>query len=208
MRCAILALSLLLAPAIFAADDGWISLWNGKTFDGWKASENQGTFTIKDGEIVAKGSRSHLYYVGDVNGAEFKNFELKIDVKTHENSNGGIYFHTKYQQEGWPDYGFEVQVNNSHKDFRRTGGLYAVEDVIDISPAKDHEWFTEHIIVNGDHVVIKVDGKVATDWTQPAGWMGANKMPNRKIGTGTIALQGHDPGSVVHFKNIRIKPLP
>ena len=99
-------------------------------------------------------------------------------------------------------------MNNSHKDFRRTGGLYAVKDVIDISPAKDHEWFSEHIIVKGNHVVIKVDGKTATDWTQPADWKGANKMPLRKIATGTIALQGHDPGSVVHFRNIRIKPLP
>ncbi len=207
MQRFLLVLSLLLAPA-FSAEDGWISLWDGKTFDGWKASENQGTFTIKDGAIVAKGNRSHLFYVGDVNGAEFKNFELMVDVKTQENSNGGIYFHTKYQEQGWPDHGFEVQVNNSHKDFRRTGGLYAVKDVIDISPAKDHEWFTEHIIVKGNHVVIKVDGKTATDWTQPADWKGANKMPLRKIATGTIALQGHDPGSVVHFRNIRIKPLP
>ncbi len=167
--------SLLLAPAL-SAEDGWISLWDGKTFDGWKASENQGTFTIKDGAIVAKGNRSHLFYVGDVNGAEFKNFELMVDVKTQENSNGGIYFHTKYQEQGWPDHGFEVQVNNSHKDFRRTGGLYAVKDVIDISPAKDHEWFTEHIIVKGNHVVIKVDGKTATDWTQPADWKGANGL--------------------------------
>ncbi len=191
-----------------AGEDGFISLWDGKTFDGWKASENKGTFTIKDGALVAQGKRSHLFYVGDVNGGKFKNFELKVDVKAQKNSNGGIYFHTQYQEVGWPDYGFEVQVNNTHKDRRKTGGLYAVADVMDNPPANDYEWFTEHIIVKGNHVTIKVDGKTTTEWTQPDDWQGAHDMPLRKIGSGTIALQGHDPVSVVHFKNIRIKPLP
>ena len=208
MRSLTLALTLLIAPLAIAVEDGFISLWDGKTFGGWKASENKGTFTIKDGALVAQGKRSHLFYVGDVNGGKFKNFELKVDVKAQENSNGGIYFHTQYQEVGWPDHGFEVQVNNTHKDRRKTGGLYAVADVMDTPPAKDYEWFTEHIIVKGNHVVIKVDGKTTADWTQPEGWQGAHNMPLRKIRNGTIALQGHDPVSVVHFKNIRIKPRP
>ncbi len=97
-----------------AGDDGWISLFNGKNLDGWKASENQGTFTVKDGELVVHGDRSHLFYVGPVNNATFKNFEFKAQVKTTQGSNSGIYFHTAYQENDWPGKGFECQVNTTH----------------------------------------------------------------------------------------------
>ncbi|MCE5185249.1 MAG: DUF1080 domain-containing protein [Planctomycetaceae bacterium] len=188
---------------------GWQSLFDGTTLDGWTASENKGTFTVQDGAIVVHGERSHLFYTGPVNDAKFKNFEFKADVMTKPNSNSGIYFHTAYQETGWPDKGYEVQVNNSHSDWRRTGGLYAVADVRQ-QLAADNEWFTEHIIVRDKHIVIKVNGKVAVDYTEPEGVSetGYPDMPGRKISSGTFALQGHDPGSTVYFKNIMVKPLP
>jgi hypothetical protein len=52
-----------------------------------------------------------------------------------------------------------------------------------------------------------VDGKLVAEWTQPADWAGTKDFPNRRIGAGTIALQAHDPGSTVYYKNIRIKLL-
>ena len=81
-------------------------------------------------------------------------------------------------------------------------------DVLDQSPAKDDEWFTEDIIVKGDTITVKVNDKQVVQWTQPADWDGGREGPGRKItGPGTIALQGHDPNSTVYYKNIRIKPL-
>ncbi|MBN2314983.1 MAG: DUF1080 domain-containing protein, partial [Sedimentisphaerales bacterium] len=93
-------------------EDGWISLFDGKSFNGWKVHENKDTFSIRDGMIVVDGPRGHLFYVGPVNNANFKNFELKVDVMTKPNANSGIYFHTEYQDSGWPAKGYEVQVNN------------------------------------------------------------------------------------------------
>ena len=193
--------------AMAAGDEGWISLFNGKDMTGWKAAtENTATFSVKDGAIVAQGNRCHLFYVGPVNGADFKDFEYKADVMTEPGSNGGLYFHTQYQEQGWPSKGFEVQVNNSFKaDPRMTGSLYQVQDVMNVSPAKDKVWFTEHIIVQGKHVVILVDGKRVVDWTEPA--TPDPKLADRKIDHGTFALQGHDPKSTVYYKNIRVKPL-
>ena len=94
----------------------WQSLFDGKSFDGWKASENKDTFSVRDGMIVAHGPRSHLFYTGPVNNANFKNFEFKADVMTTEGSNSGIYFHTEYQEKGWPSKGFECQVNSTQTD--------------------------------------------------------------------------------------------
>lgn len=192
---------------VFAAEDGWVALFNGKDLDGWRVNENPSTFSVQDGAIVAKGPRSHLFYAGPVRNANFKNFELKVDVMTLPGANGGIYIHTAYQDKGWPAKGFEIQVNNSYAgDKRRTGSLYEVQDVTD-QLVPDNTWFTQHIIVKGDTIVVRVNGKEVVRWTQPPDWQGTRGFPERKISSGTIALQGHDPGSTVYYKNILIRPL-
>jgi hypothetical protein len=198
------------APAVFA-QAGFTQLFNGKDFTGWKISGDQSTFTIKDGAMVAKGPVAHAFYDGPVNNHDFKNFELMVDVMTLPNSNGGIYFHTEFQEKGFPKKGFEVQVNTTHRDPIKSGSLYHVKDIGEdvINPiVKDNEWFTEHIIVKGNNVVVKLNGKEVVNWTQPADWNGGREGSGRVIGRGTIAFQGHDPNSTVYYKNVRIKALP
>lgn len=205
----LLAVLAAFSLSAFAADskDGWISLFDGKSLDGWKASDKPGTFSVENGEIVIHGERSHLFYLGDVNGHDFKNFEVKADVMARHGSNSGFYFHTAWQEAGWPDKGFEVQVNNTHKDPKKTAGLYDIVDNYE-APAKDDEWFTLYIKVEGKHVITKVNDKVIVDYTEPEGFQPKPNHIGRKIDHGTFALQGHDPGSEVHFKNIFVKPLP
>ena len=130
---------LLLATGSLAADtpqpeEGFVSLFNGKTLDGWKVGENADVFRVRDGMIVMEcpattHSPAHIFYVGDVNHHDFKNFDLKVDVMTFPTANSGIYFHTKYQEAGWPDYGIESQVDNSHSDWRRTGSLWGIRNI-------------------------------------------------------------------------------
>ncbi len=202
-----LAILLVLALPLTAADGGWTSLFNGKDLTGWKPNENAATFSVKDGAIVAHGPRSHCFYTGDFHNHTFKDFELMVDVMTLPGSNGGVYIQTEYQDQGWPGRGFEVQVNNTYKgDPRRTGSLYEVKDN-GAEVAKDNQWFTEDIVAKGDTITVKVDGKLVAQWTQPANWNGTKDFPDRRIGAGTIALQGHDAGSTVYYKNIRIKLL-
>jgi hypothetical protein len=188
----------------FAQDnnDGWISLFNGKNLDGWKASENKDTFSVRDGIIIVKGPRSHLFYDGDIENANFTDFEFKADIMTKPRANSGMYFHTEYLDTGWPRKGFEVQVNNSHTDWRRTGSLYGINDVRN-SAAKDNEWFTQHIIVDGRQITVKVNGKTVMQYTVPEGG-----RRSRRLSSGTFALQGHDPGSTIYYKNIMVRPLP
>lgn len=191
-------------------EKGWISLFDGKSLEGWKPAEREdpGTFSVQDGAIVAHGRRNHLFYVGPVENANFRDFELKVDVKTEPGSNGGIYFHTQYQDRNWPDKGFEVQVNNSYRrDPRKTASLYKMKDVSE-APAKDGEWFTMHVTVWGKHVTVSVNGEDVVDWTEPRPPSPPFGMSQRVLDSGTFALQGHDPGSTVYYRNIRVKPLP
>ena len=205
-QLSLFALTLGVALTAVAADDeaGFKQLMDGKTFNGWKlATENTNSFRIEDGAFVANGKPCHLYYVGD--DQPFKNFHLKVDVMTEPNSNGGIYFHTKYQEKSWPKGGFECQVNNTQGDWKKTGSLY---DLVNVSQslATDKKWWTQEIIVEGNKVTVKVDGKIVLQYIEPPGAT-VGKDFERKLTEGTFALQAHDPGSVVRYKNIRVKRL-
>lgn len=199
-----IAFSLLSFSAFSQKSDGWISLFDGTSLKGWKVGKNAETFSVENGSIVAHGNVAHLFYTGDEKNHSFKNFEFKADVMTTPGSNSGIYFHTEYQEDGWPSKGYEVQVNNSHTDWRRTGSLYAIEDVKDVL-VKDNVWYTEQIIVQGKRVIIKVNDKTVVDYTEPENV--DRPAGGRVISSGTFALQGHDPKSKVYFKNIMVKPL-
>lgn len=206
---ALFAMALLACATSFAEEtaDGWVSLFDGKTLEGWKAGGKQGSFRVRDGTIVAHGQpRSDLFLVGPVSKGEIKNFEFKADVMTTPGSNSGIFFHVRYQPDPLHYEGMEVQINNSHRDEKRTGSLYAIQNILE-APAEDDEWFTIHIVVRDAQVVINVNDKTLVDWRQPEGYVHP-KYPERKLSRGTIALQAHDPKSVVLFRNLMIKPLP
>lgn len=205
-----LSLLLLLFVSIQTAfsqkkEKGWVSLFDGKSFAGWKVNEEHpNTFSIEDGTIKVAGERAHLFYDGTVGNHDFKNFELKLMAKTLPGSNSGIFIHTAYQASGWPQQGYEVQVNQTHGDWRKTGSLYSVSDVKE-NLAKDNEWYEYHIIVKDKRVIIKINDKVAVDYTEPDTLPADRGL--KKLSSGTIALQGHDPKSIANFKDIKIKIL-
>jgi hypothetical protein len=195
--------------------DKWISLFDGKTLDGWQASENTDSWKIEDGAIVTSGPRSHLFYEGDVNNHNFRNFEFMATVKTKPGSNSGIYIHTEYQQEGWPSKGYECQVFNSvpptepggYIEHKMTGSLYAIRNVWK-TPVKDNEWFNYHIIVQGKTIRIYINNELMVDYTEPDSTFRTDDMKGRLLSAGTFALQCHDPGSTVYYKDIKVKSLP
>lgn len=179
--------------------EGWVSLFNGKDLSGWKKNED-GKFEVVDGAIKVSGKRAHLF-----TEKEFKNFEYKVECKTTKGSNSGLYFHTKFQADGWPALGYEAQVNVTHTDKIKTGSLYGVKNVEQVE-VKDDEWYETHIKVVGRHITIKINGKTTVDWEQPEDFKD-EKFPGRKVSSGSFAIQAHDPNSVCYFRNIRVKPL-
>lgn len=137
----LLILSCLLFPLLYLSaqeDEGFVSIFNGESTHNWTAStENKGSFLVQDGSLLCKGGRAHIFYTPDGKETSFKNFELKLKVMTKSGSNSGVYFHTKYQKKGWPDLGFEAQVNSTHSDPRKTGSLYGVVNMFapkDVEP--------------------------------------------------------------------------
>lgn len=188
------------------AEADWVSLFDGKSLAGWDAGDVPQSFKVQDGAIVAGGGPlARLSYVGPVNKHDFKDFELKVEIKTKPASNGGVFFHTGPQKDALKK-GYEVQVCNSCPDTRKSGSLIVVEEHA-TSPVKDDEWFEYHITVRGKRIVVKVNGKTTVDYTEPAQPQRPEGWEQRVLSHGLIALQGHDPDSTVYYRNIRVKVL-
>ncbi len=192
------------APTVTIDGQQWYELFNGENLEGWRpAEENPHVFSVEDGKIVVDGPRSHLFYDGPVAGADFKDFHFRSEVYTYPRANSGIFFHTRWQARGWPSVGYEAQVNATHRDRIKTGSVYSVSNVLDDAPHNDEEWFLYEVIVKGDRIILKVDGETVMDYTERE----EDIRGQRRLSSGTFALQAHDPGSRMYFRSIYIRPL-
>ncbi len=191
----------------------WVELFNGRSLGGWRASENADTWRVEDGCLVADGPRSHLFYGGPTGGDDFRNFELRAEVRTQKGCNSGIFFHTQYQPSGWPNKGYEIQINNTYhgegnyRELKRTGGLYGVRNIYSAS-VRDDEWCQVRLRVVGNRVCIWVNGYLTVDYLQPDGAARKPEHAGRVLSRGTIALQGHDAASRVAFRRVAVRHLP
>lgn len=206
--------ALAAGPLVVAQD--WIALQDGKSLSGWKAAERPEAWVVEDGAFVTHGERAHLFYVGKVGKHDFRNFEFYADVMTSPGANSGIYVHTKWQGPGWPEAGYELQVINSNPpaekmngyiEHKMTGSVYAVRNAWQ-APVADNEWFSYRIRVVGKTIQTFINDKLVCEYAEPENAYRPPDKKGRLLGSGTFALQAHDPGSVVKYKNIKVKILP
>lgn len=203
------------APIVLAADDrDWIDLFDGHSMNGWRPSEHKTSWTVVNGELTANGPRSHLFYTGPVHGGDFKNFELEVELTTQPECNSGVYFHTAYQETGFPEKGFEVQVNNTARgdggylERKKTGSLYGLRNMYK-QLVPDQKPFRMYVAVRGKNVQIRLNGELLVDYVEPTPPVipeGGERM--RFLDHGTFALQCHNNGSRVAFRKVRVRPLP
>jgi hypothetical protein len=204
------AILTLTAPAPRAAADdkqsekGWQQLFNGKDLQGWTVyPKYTGEWKVKDGILIGSGPASHLFTIRD----DYENFRFRVEAKINDHGNSGQYFRTRFGP-GFPK-GYEAQINSTHRDPIRTGSLYhafnprmSMEDKRKISVLQilvpPDEWFTQEVIAEGNHIIIKVNGKTTVDYVDK----------NNTYTKGRFALQQHDPGTVVQFRKIEVMELP
>ena len=205
--------SLLVLPGLVRGDEDWVPLFDGRTLNGWKAGGHQGSFQVVDGQIVAGGPPSYLFYTGRVRNADFKNFELKTEVMASPGAESGLCFHTGFKSGGSPRKGFVVKINNTHpaegnyREYRKTGSLCGVRNVYK-APVNDNEWFQLHILVRGNQIQIRLNGTLLVDYVEPDPPLQEGDSAGRVLSRGTFALQCRDLHSKVFFRNILVKPLP
>ena len=210
---AALAASAALLPALAAGDDkkadkkddgsGWVQLFDGKDLKGWMVYPNgTGEWKVEDGVLVGSGKSSHLFS----EGGDYTNFVYRVEAMINDGGNSGQYFRTQFGP-GFPK-GYEAQINSTHRDPIRTGSLYPAFDphltkeqkekiVVYKELVPPNEWFTQEVIADGNHIIIKVNGQKTVDFVDE----------NNTYTKGHFALQQHDPTTTVKFKKIEYKPL-
>ncbi|HKU90278.1 MAG TPA: DUF1080 domain-containing protein [Steroidobacteraceae bacterium] len=223
-RLVLLACATFVAPqAVHAATNAqdWIPLQDGKSLAGWKAAKSPEAWVVEDGVFVTHGGPSHLFYVGKVgprhHPGDFRNFEFSAEVMTSPGANSGIYVHTKLvPTEDWPSAGYELQVINSNPpaekmngyiEHKMTGSVYAVRNTW-IAPARDNDWFNYRIRVVGKTIQTFINDQLVCEYAEPEHAFRPDDKKGRLLGSGTFGLQAHDPGSLVKYKNIRVRILP
>ena len=214
-RCILALVALLLTASTLRAAE-WQSLFNGKDLTGWRANVMPESFTVVNGAIRARATEesAHLFYVGNLkNGfVRFKNFELELMARGEPESNSGIYFHTDFSVRNARNHlakGYEIQLNNTAKEQRKTGSLYGVVDLTQ-SPVDGTKWFRVRISVQGKRIIVFINETKTVDYVEPAGVKRPKTFAGRVLNPngGAIALQAHDPRSVYYFKDIRVRRLP
>jgi hypothetical protein len=178
--------------------DGKVVAIEGKLKDG----KTTPLWRVEDGILIGAGPSTHLFSDKD----DYTDFYYRVEAKINDKGNSGQYFRTAFGP-GFPK-GYEAQINATHGDPIRTGSLYpsfkkftdeekAKICVMKNAPHKPDEWFTQEVIAEGNHIIIKVNDKTTVDYVDE----------NNTYKKGHFALQGHDPGTVVKFKKIEYKPI-
>ena len=183
--------------------EGFKALFNGKDLSGWKMHpDDKARWSVKDGAIVGEGPAGHLF----TERGDFENFHLIFEASINDKGNSGEYFRATFAKAFPP--GYEAQINSTHGDPIRTGSLYPdgrdkytdqerKKMLIFDQLVKPDEWFTQEVIADGNHIIIKVNGKTTVDFVD-------EKNRHTK---GHFAIQQHDPGSVVTVRKIEVIEL-
>ncbi len=173
-------------------DEGFVQLFNGKDLTGWKTHpDSPGQWKVEDGVLIGSGPPSHLFS----ERGDYENFIYRVEAKINDKGNSGQYFRTRFGP-GFPK-GYEAQINSTHRDPVKTGSLYNFVKVTETLVPPD-TWFTQEVIADGNHIIIKVNGKTTVDFIDK----------ENTYTKGHFALQQHDPGSVVQVRKIEVKELP
>jgi len=176
-----------------AAPNGWVSLFDGKTLDGWVARDGPDSkWRVEDGLLTA-GPESPRGYL--VTTREFDNFDLHVEWWVNEGANSGVFLRVPK-----PDVpldqktGVEVNISDTHKTWP-TGSINEVAKV-GVALETINTWNTYDITANGPHIVVKLNGVTTVDAQDP-------RHTHGPVGVQYCCRSGH----VVKFRNIRIRPI-
>ncbi|PHQ80816.1 MAG: hypothetical protein COB69_05320 [Phycisphaera sp.] len=156
---------------------------------GWY-SEGDTNWAIEHSAIVGRDGPGHLYSDGI-----YTNFEMRALVKINANGNSGMYFRTVPNPDStWP-IGYEAQVDN-HDPKNFTGSVYDKAWTEHSAPlTRDNAWFDYIIRAEGNHIRTWINGVAMVD------------AQLDEYDEGRFALQGHHPGNVISYKDIRVLEL-
>lgn len=195
--------ALVAAGDAHAQEGEWISLFDGKSLDGWVVNNFTGKskWEVVDGQLCGSGTASMIA----TEKGDFKNFRFRAEIKINDKGNSGMYFRCPTAKPAFTD-GYECQINSSHADPIRTGSIYTWVHIYDQLVPPD-TWFTQEVEVQdinyrgkiATSILVRVNGKLLYQFIDHTRQFGP---------AGHFAFQQHDPGSKVCIRKVEVMPLP
>jgi hypothetical protein len=179
-------------PAII--NSNFITLFDGKTLDGWKVAGDGRFVVMEDGSIESEGEEGLLWY----SKQKYHNFILKLEWKvSDEGDNSGVFVRFPDPSDNPKiagDEGYEIQIKDKDVDaIHQTGAIYDIAAPTKVASNPAGQWNTMEIQVTDQSYTIIINGEKVTEFTG-----------NRQT-EGYIGLQAH--GYKVSFRNIMIKEV-
>ncbi|MFC1498971.1 DUF1080 domain-containing protein [Verrucomicrobiota bacterium] len=199
------------------ADDGWISLFDGKTLDGWIQKNGTATYRVEDGAIIGKTTKgSPNSFLCTVK--EYGDFELEFEVKLINNElNSGVQIRsqtkaTNDKKKFGRVNGPQVEIEASGDKGAEAGYIYGEACGGWMTPKdrlkprkvfKDGEWNKYRIVAKGARIQTWINGEQIEDLTSEAKF---KSHPKGFIGLQVHGVGGRGPFEVT-WRKIRIKVL-
>lgn len=211
MRYAITLSLILISGAVFAQKEGWTSLFDGKTLNGWKRLAGTAEYTVENGAIVGVGvaGSGNSFLVTE---KEFGDFVLEMDVKIDDtSSNSGIQLRSHFDPAGHGGnglvYGYQFEIDPSSR--RWTGGIYDEGRRGWLYPVSlNHSVQSAFKVGQWNHIRVECINSVIRTWVDGLATACVVDTVDKQ---GLIGLQVHaistpdQAGKKVYFKNIRIR---
>jgi hypothetical protein len=193
-------------------EKGFSALFDGKSLNGWKLVRGHGPgYIVKDGVLVCPSDGGGNLFTEK----EYSNFVFRFEFKTEPGGNNGVGIRAPL--EGDAAYvGMEIQVlDDGHEKYK--GKIKSEQhhgSIYDVIPARTGflkpagEWNEEEIMARGSRIRVTLNGAIIldADLNNVREETTLKKHPGLKNKSGRIGFLGH--GSLVEFRNIRIKALP
>jgi hypothetical protein len=205
-----LAALALASTASIAADDGFVSVFNGKDFTGWAGPIDN--YEVKDGSIVCKAGKGGTIYTNE----EYTDFVVRLEIKLSPGGNNGLAI--RYPGSGDTAYvGMcELQVldDDAPKYAKLDPRQYHGSAYGMVAAKRGHqkpvgEWNVEEVTVKGSTIKVVLNGETILDCdlskVDMSTVMANHPHPGATRTSGHFGFAGHnDP---IEFRNILIKKL-
>ena len=169
-------------------ENGWISLFDGKTLFGWKPEANTNTdWHVKDGAIQANHGDMSLLRTT----AQFDDFELKLEFKCSSKTNSGVFLRTSPKPKNPSTDCYEINIADTTNPFP-TGSIVGRKEAKLANPSS--QWNLLHATAQANRIKVSINGVNVLDY-----------IDDQPLGKGYIGLQFNS--GMVAFRNIHLKPL-
>ena len=213
-----------------SSNHSFVSIFDGKTLKDWEAipANTSAAWTVKDGMIVGNGDKGRGYLTYSPN-KEVADLELKFSYRFPGKGNSGVsiraipdktgkrHFQSYHADIGHVGIGknvmgawdFHTPGRKEHRCFRGDRLVIGKDDKPTITPIENSltksdinkgNWNTVHIVAKGNNFKLFINGKLSSEFTE--------RLPViKRLKRGMIQFQLHDPGMIVHFKDLHLKVL-